>query len=444
LLTGQRILVECAAARPVEAVNNKAETFRDMNYMLNKIGVLCSVACLTIPTLRGASFDWPQWRGPDRSDVSKETGLLKTWPAEGPKRVWLYEHAGEGYSGPAIVSGKLFTMGTRDGSECVLALEADTGKELWAAKTGSVFKESRGNGPRATPTVDGDRLYAMTAEGVLACVNVADGKVLWKQNMADLGGKRPTWGYTESVLVDGDHVVCTPGGPKGALAAFDKMTGKPAWQSDKFTDSAHYASIVAADLNGGRQYIQLTAQSIVGISAKDGSVLWKSSFPGRVAVVPTPICKDNCVYVTAGYGAGCKLVRIGAGNEVSDVYENKVMKNHHGGVILVGDYLYGHADPGWTCQNFKTGEEVWNYRGFGKGAIAFADGMLYCLDESNGSVALIDASPKGWQEHGRFKLDPQTTIRTAQGRIWTHPVISNGKLYLRDQDLIYCYDVKAR
>ncbi len=229
---------------------------------------------------------------------------------------------------------------------------------------------------------------------------------------------------------------------KGAIAALDKKTGEVVWRSTEFTDGAQYSSLVPAKINGTPQYVQLTMESIVGVNARDGKVLWKSPFPGKTAVIPTPIVRDNLVYVTAGYGVGCKQIKIGANNEVTTVYENKVMKNHHGGVILVGDHIYGHADAGWTCQDFKTGEEVWNHRGFGKGAVAYADGMLYCIDEGSGQVALVEASPKGWQEHGRFKLDPQTKIRSPQGRIWTHPVISNGKLYLRDQDLIFCYDIK--
>lgn len=401
--------------------------------------------CLIQQSLCAASFDWPQWRGPDRTDVSKETGLLKSWPAEGPKRVWLYESAGEGYAGPAIAGGKLFTLGTRDETECLLAIDAGTGKELWVAKIGSVFRERRGNGPRGTPAVDGDRVYAMSGQGMVVCAAVADGKVIWQQSMTDLGGAVPNWGYTESVLVDGDRVICTPGGGKGALVALDKKTGKPLWQSAEFTDPAHYSSVVAADINGTRHYVQITERNVVGIAPKDGKLLWKSDFPGRTAVIPTPIVKDNQVYVTAGYGAGCKLIKIGPGNEASDVYKNAVMKNHHGGVILVGDHLYGHSDgPGWVCQNFKTGEEVWSERNaLGKGAIAYADGRLYCLDEGNGTVVLIEAMPSGWKEHGRFKLDPQSKVRAQQGRVWTHPVISNGRLYLRDQELIYCFDVKA-
>ena len=403
-----------------------------------------SIALALAPSLSGVADDWPQWRGPDRTDVSRETGLLKEWPAGGPKRVWLYQNAGNGYSGPAIAGGKLFTMGTRDGAEVLLALNADTGGELWTARIGPILQNGWGDGPRGTPTVDGDRVYTLGGQGTLICANVADGKVLWSQTMQDLGGKIPGWGYTESVLVDGDKVVCTPGGSKGAIAALDKMTGKPVWQSKEFTDGAQYESIVPMDHDGARQYVQLTSQNLVGVSAKDGRLLWKSPFPGRTAVIPTPIVRDSYVYVTAGYGAGCKLVKIGADNQASDVYDNKEMKNHHGGVVLVDDHLYGYSDGvGWLCQDFKTGKPVWSERNaLGKGAVSCADGMLYCLDEGSGAVVLVDASPEGWKEHGRFKLDPQTKIRNPQGHIWTHPVISNGKLYLRDQDIIYCYDVK--
>lgn len=403
--------------------------------------ILGFLAALAIPA---EGLDWPQWRGPDRTDVSKETGLLKKWPADGPQRIWLFENAGSGYSGPAIVQGRLYTLGTRDDNEIILALDANTGKELWVSKIGGVLRNGYGNGPRGTPTVDGDRIYAMSGKGDLVCASLADGKVLWQASMldSDLGGKRPGWGYTESVLVEGGRVFCTPGGTKGALAAFDKVTGKKAWQSSEFLDPAHYSSIIPADLNGARQLIQRTEKSIAGINASDGKLLWKTEFPGRVAVIPTPIYREGNVYVTAGYGAGCKMVKVEAGNQVKVVYENRVMVNHHGGVVLVGDYLYGHSDSGgWVCQNFKTGAQVWAAKKLGKGAVSCADGMLYCLEEGSGTVALVEASPAEWKEHGRLKLSPQTKIRSDQGAIWTHPVISNGKLYLRDQDLIYCYKI---
>jgi outer membrane protein assembly factor BamB len=402
-------------------------------------------AALTASTVFIASADWPQWRGPDRTDVSKETGLLKNWPKEGPKRIWLFENAGIGYSGPAVVGAKLFTMGVRDGTEQLIAVDAKEGKELWSSKIGEILNNDWGDGPRGTPTVDGARIYAMSGRGNLLCANAADGKVLWQRSMSEFGGQRPGWGYTESVLVDDNKVVCTPGGTKGAIIALDKKTGEPLWQSKDFTDGAQYSSIIAAEHNGVRQYIQLTKEHVVGLSAEDGKVLWTSDWPGKTAVIPTPVFHDGHVYVTAGYEVGSKLVKLGANHEVSDVYFNKVMKNHHGGVILVDGYLYGYSDgPGWICQDFKTGGQVWAEKNaFGKGAVAYADGMLYCLAESSGTMVLAEASPKGWKEHGRFKLNPQSTQRSPRGKIWTHPVITGGRLYLRDQELLFCYDVKA-
>ncbi len=396
-----------------------------------------------LPSTTWAQNDWPQWRGPNRDDLSKETGLLKQWPVEGPKKVWMSEAGGLGYAGFSVVKGKLFTLGARDQAEFILAFDANTGKELWSAPLGKRLANDWGDGPRGTPTVDGDRIYALGGDGTLVCVNLADGKPVWKKTMQELGGAVPKWGYTESVLVDGNKVLCTPGGGKGTVAALDKLTGKVIWQSTDWTEGAHYSSIIAADHNGKRQYIQLVMSSVAGLDAATGKVLWKAPWIGKVAVIPTAIYKDGFVYITSGYGAGCKQIKIGANNEVTDVYENKVMKNHHGGVILIGDHIYGHSDGyAWVCQNFKTGEEVWASKSLTKGAVGYADGMLYCLEENSGNVALVEATPKGWSEKGRFKLDPQTTQRSKQGRIWTHPVISNGKLYLRDQELIFCFDVK--
>lgn len=413
-----------------------------MTSSLRPFTALIAFSAVTLSALAAGS-DWPQWRGSDRTDVSKETGLLKSWPADGPKRLWLFENAGQGYSGPAIAKGNYYTIGTRDGSEILLVLEANTGKELWTAKLGGILDNGWGGGPRGTPTVDGDRVYALSGPGDLVCVNATTGKILWQTTMKSLGGKTPNWGYSESVLVDGPHLLCTPGGANGTVAALDKLTGKVVWQSKDFTEPAHYSSIVPAQINGQAQLVQRNEKSIFGLAPKDGKLLWQTSFAGRTAVIPTPIVRGNEVYVTAGYGSGSKLVRIAADNQVTEVYDNKVMKNHHGGVVLVGNHVYGHNDNGWVCQDFATGAEIWMNKSLGKGAVSSADGMLYCLDERTGTLVLAEASPTAWKEISRFTLSPQTKIRSEKGRIWTHPVISHGKLYLRDQDLIYCFDVKA-
>lgn len=408
-----------------------------------RLSILASIASVCLATQLSHAGDWPQWRGPARNDLSTETGLLKSWPASGPKQMWIFKEAGLGYSGFSISDGRLFTMGARGNQEFLICLGAKDGRELWATPIGGTYPNNWGDGPRGTPTVDGKFVYALAAQGGLICADVSKGKVVWKADMKDFGGKVPGWGYCESVLVDGNKVVCTPGGGKGAVVALDKKTGAVLWQSKDFTDEAHYSSIITADLNGAYQLIQLTPKTIVGLNSKDGSVLWRSDWQGRTAVIPTPIYKDGHVYVTSGYGVGCKLVKVGQGNQVSDVYVNKVIKNHHGGVVLVGDHLYGHSDgAGWTCQNFLTGEEVWSSKAFGKGAVTFADGMLYCLEEGSGTVVLAEASSKGWSEKSRFTLSPQTQLRKRDGRIWTHPVISNGRLYLRDQEIIYCFAIK--
>ncbi len=409
-----------------------------------------TLAILSLLSLVSTSLlpaaDWPQWRGPERTDIGSETGLLDEWPEGGPKRVWLYRNAGVGYAGPAIVDGRLYTMGTRDDVPVIFALDAKTGKEIWVQEFGTeTFENGWGDGPRGTPTVDGKVLYALSGGGMLVCARTTDGKIVWQKSMGELGGKPPSWGYSESPLVDGPLVVVTPGGSKGAIAALDKKTGALRWQSKDFTDGAQYSSLIIAKHNGSRQYIQLTMKSVVGVDAQNGDVLWETDWPGRTAVIPTPIFDDGHVYITSGYGVGCSLFKIGAGNRVESVYRNKVMKNQHGGVILLDGHLYGYSDGvGWACQEFKTGELVWNEkRAFRKGSVAYADGKLFLVDKDYGNVALIDATTKGWKERGSFKLDPQTELRKPRGKIWTHPVILDGLMYLRDQDLIYCYDVKG-
>jgi outer membrane protein assembly factor BamB len=403
-----------------------------------------SLFFLTLSAAISLAGDWPQWRGPNRDDVSTETGLLKTWPAEGPKRAWLFENAGMGYAGFSVASGRLFTMGTRDGKEILLALDATTGKEQWATPIGDILGNGWGDGPRSTPTVDGDRVYAMSGKGNLVCAAVATGKMAWTVSMNSLGGSTPGWGFTESPLVDGKHVICTPGGNKGTMAALDKMTGALVWQSAEITEGAQYSSVVTATIGGKKQYVQLVMQTIFGVDPANGKVLWRSAWPGRTAVIPTPIVKGDEIFVSSGYGVGCKKVKIN-GTEAVDVFMNKDLANHHGGVILVGNLLFGHSDKaGWTCMDFTDGSVKSVVKGVGKGAIAYADGLFYTLGEKSGEVALMEASATGWTEKGKFTLSPQAAARNPKGAVWVHPVIAHGKLYLRDQEFIYCYDVKGK
>lgn len=410
---------------------------------------LPAASLLALCAFTGTAADWPQWRGPNRNDHSPDKGLLKQWPEGGPKRVWMTKDAGLGYSGYSIVGDRLFTMGLRDGKEYVIALNTKDGSELWSAVAGERYPNKWGDGPRTTPTVDGDRVYGLGGQGLLICAKAGDGKILWQKSLVtDLGGQLQNWGYTESPLVVGDKVIVTPGGSQGTMAALNKNTGAVIWQTKELTDPAQYSSPILIQHAGKPQIVQLVGKRIFGVNPDTGAVLWKSDFPGQVAVIPTAVDGGNgLIYVTAGYGVGCQLVKIAAdGQSAETVYAgNKVMKNHHGGVVLVDGHIYGHSDPGgWACQELATGKEVWSTKEFGKGAVHYANGMLYCLSEGNGEVALVEASTKGWNLKSRFKLDPQSTQRSRDGRIWTHPVVINGRLYLRDQEYLYCYDVKGQ
>jgi outer membrane protein assembly factor BamB len=389
---------------------------------------------------------WPQWRGLNRDDISRETGLLQEWPEGGPEQLWTTDQGGLGYAGFAVVDDQVFTLGADDGGEFAICLNARDGSVIWRTEVGDRFENRWGDGPRNTPTIDGERVYFLSAGGTLKCLKRDDGEAIWSVSLTeDFGGTLPYWGYSESPLVDGDQLVCTPGGEQGAMIALDKRTGKTIWRSESFPDPCHYSSIVAADINGKRQYVQLVEKAVVGVDAGTGQLLWREDWGGRVAVIPTPIVDDKRVYVTSGYEAGSMLLDVSDSDNVNRIWFSKRMKNHHGGVILLDGHFYGYSDRvGWLCQSAETGEIVWrNEEGLGKGAISYADNRFYLLDEKSGEVVLIAASPEGWQEHGRFQLDPLSNQRKPDGGIWVHPVISNGRLFLRDQEHISCYDISA-
>jgi outer membrane protein assembly factor BamB len=411
-----------------------------------KSRTLLLLACVCAPI----AADWPQWRGADRTDVSGETGLVAAFRRGSPPLFWTNKDAGLGYAGPAVVGDRLFTMGAFGQEERVYALDVHTGKQRWQAPIGPLLTNHWGDGPRGTPTVDGDLLYALGGQGNLVCVETATGKPRWRVSLPDdLGGTLPNWGYTESPLVDGDRLVCTPGGARGTLAALDKKTGKVLWRSKGLTDGAAYSSAVVAEVGGVRHYVQMTPQGVVGVAADDGRLLWRSEIGANsTAVIPTPIFHDNCVLVTSGYGSGCGLVKLTpdgqGGVAASQLYANKNMVNQHGGVVRVGEHLYGYSDNGgWECLNFKTGDVVWSERRkLGKGSLTCADAHLFCYNQDDGTLAVIAASPAGWKEVGRFKIPQESSRRSPSGGVWTHPVVANGRLYLRDQELLFCYNLK--
>lgn len=394
--------------------------------------------------------DWSQWRGANREGIQKETGLNLDWSEKTPALLWVFRQAGSGYSAPTIVGTTLYCQGAAENSDFAFALDTRTGNLKWKQILGEEFIQDRGNGARGSVTVDDGKLYLIRGGGQVHCLSAADGKMLWQKDFEkDFGGKiMSKWGYSESPLVDGNLVICTPGGSKGTLIALDKNTGIVVWVCKEWTDDTGYSSPIVAEVNGIRQYIQQASKGVAGVSAKDGKLLWKVDIEGyRVAVIPTPIYKDNIVYVTTGYNAGCTAIRLtktGDTFKAETVYSNKNMVNHHGGVILINGYIYGYSDPsGWVCQNMKTGEQVWTQRikEVGKGSVFAVNDRLLLLDERTGLLTVVAASTDGWKEFGRMKFQERTQMQTMDNMVWTHPVVANGKLYLRDHDLLFCFDL---
>jgi outer membrane protein assembly factor BamB len=415
---------------------------------MSRSTILLALATILLSNVfPAASADWPQWRGPQRDGISPETGLLKEWPTNGPPLVWKSTGLGGGYTTPAVAGGHIYGAGYRGEDEAVWCLDAKDGKELWSVTTGPAARNiGYPDGPRATPTVDGELLYTLGAAGNLVCLETATGRERWrKEYKQDFGGRMMSgWGFSESPLVDGDKLLCTPGSTKGTIVALQKKSGELLWQTKDWTDRSAYASIIQAEIDGTKQYIQITDVSVAGIGADDGHLLWRASRQGSTAVIPTPIYYDHHVFVTSGYRIGCNLFKItseGSGFKAEQVYANHDMENHHGGVVRIGEYLYGHSDSkGWVCMEFKTGNVVWAKGGVGKGSVSYADSHLYMRSEGGkGNVALVEATPESYKEKGRF-AQPNRSGKNS----WPHPVIAGGKLYLRDQDVLLCYDVKQK
>src|SRR6266498_1159499 len=403
-------------------------------------GAVVLLVCLIGEASGQTPGEWPQWRGPNRDGISKETGLLKQWPAQGPPLVWKMAGAGRGYSSMAISNGRLFTMGLRGDREFVIAFDTATGKQAWATPNGNAFRNDRGDGPRGTPTADGDKVYSLGGEGDLSCIESGTGRLVWSINvLRKFGGSNITWGISESPLVIGEKVLVNPGGPGASIVALNKKDGSLIWKSQ--SDTAGYSSGVALEAGGVNQVVFFTSRRAVGLDLRDGRLLWEYERPSNdTANVATPIVRANRVFISSDYGTGGGVVEIKPGSKgfmAQEVYFTKEMRNHHSSSILVGDYLYGFSSSILTAMRFDTGEIAWRDRSVGKGSIVYADGNLYCFSE-NGVVGLVEATPQAYHEKGRFQIQ-QDSLPT-----WTHPVIAGGRLYIRDQDTIYVFDVKAK
>ncbi len=404
-------------------------------------GGLCTVAR---PAAVNEPF-WPQFHGPNRDNLSTDTGLLKKWPHGGPERLWTARGIGHGYASVAIAGGAVYTAGNVHDRTAVTAMDM-TGRIRWQAANGKAWMKPQG-GARATPTVDGDRLYHKNPFGDVVCLNAKTGEQIWGLNiLAEFGGENITWGLAESLLIDGPRLICCPGGPETAVVALDKMTGTTVWKSPSTGDQAGYASPLLAEHQGLRMIAVLTSKAMIGVSANTGALLWrvKRETPYDEHI-NRPIVHDGHVFFATDWRLGGELLKIRVdGQRVSlqPVWMSKQLDTQHGGIVLVDGYLYGAChrsnNAKWVCLDWKTGQMTYAERGVGMGSLTYADGMLYTLSE-HGTMGLVRATPDAHQVISQFELP-----KGGEGPSWAHPVVCGGRLYLRHGDYLHAYDVRGR
>lgn len=428
---------------------------RGLTYVL-LVAAVSMVAVVVASAATKPSESWPSFRGPGRTAVAPDDNLLTAWPEAGPELLWQTTGAGRGYSSLAIAGGRIYTLGDapstaddKEEQEYLVCFDQANGKPLWKLKVGPIWDKGKPNwqSTRSTPTVDGDHVYVLTPHGELVCSDTS-GKEVWRKDLAKdfEGQKADGWGYSESVLVDGDHVICTPGGEKNTMVALNKLTGQTVWTTARPGDrGAGHASIVIADIGGTKVYVQTTGSGAMGVRASDGKLLWTYDIEQTTAVAPTPILRGDLVFFAAGYGRGGALLKQVAaeGGEVKieEIYPiNRELANKHGGIVLVGDYLYGDSDDRGIpfCADLMTGEIKWKTRGSGResASVAAADGHVY-IRYADGTMTLVKAQPESMKEVGSFKV-PGSGDRPS----WAHPVIFDGKLYLREGDAVLCYQLR--
>jgi len=405
------------------------------------LSALVSVWCLAA-AVGGAQApqEWFQWRGPNRDGISQETGLLQAWPKSGPPLAWRTTGLGNGYSSFSASAGRLYTLGARGGNEYVVALDRASGKKVWEHLNGRRFENDRGDGPRSTPTVDGDRVYAFGGSGDLTALDAASGKRIWSVNVVSkFGGINPYWGYSESPLVLGDRILINAGGRRASIVAVSKADGATLWQ--QHSDGAGYSSPVLMRTGSLNQVIFFTDANAMAVDPRDGRLLWSyGKANNNTANAATPVVRGTRVFVSSDYGTGAALLEIrAAGNLASanEIYFTRDMRNHHSSSVLVKDHLYGFSSSILTALQFDTGRTAWRDRSVGKGSLIFADNRLYLYSE-DGVAGLAEASPEAYREHGRFTIPQQSGLPT-----WSHPIIAGGLLILRDQDAAYAFDVRT-
>jgi outer membrane protein assembly factor BamB len=411
---------------------------------MKKRSLLLSVGFVVLGVSSAAQSPtgWPGWRGADRSGVSRESGLLQSWPAGGPRAIWTVSGLGAGYGSVSVGDGRVFVQGLRDRQSMVHSLDLASGKYVWSKALGTGASNDRGPGPRSTPTLDGDRLYVLSEAGDLLCLRAADATVVWQRNiLRDFSGRNIQWLLSESPLVDGDRVIVTPGGRGAGMVALNKMTGETIWAAKELSDEAGYSSAVVVEFDGVRAYTTFMGSAAVGVRAHDGRVLWRhGSAANRTANITTPVVSGRQVFYTSAYGTGGALLTLSAQSgavRAQQVYFTREMQNHHGGVVLVDGTLYGFNNAILSALDFASGKLLWRHRSVGKGAVTWADGRLYIVSEDN-VVGLAEVSPAGYRETGRFEIRDQGLPS------WAHPVVAGQRLYVRNQGALVSYDIAAR
>jgi outer membrane protein assembly factor BamB len=399
-------------------------------------GILMLVFLTSISAIYAvaAQGEWPGWRGANRDGKSPDTGLLKEWPPEGPKLLWKVDGLGGGFSSATVSNGMTYVTGDVNGELIIFAFDLD-GNPKWKKRHDAAWTKDH-PGSRSTPVVDGDSLYIISGNGLVGCYDAKTGGQKWTQRMRDFDGSVPNWGYAESVLIYENLAIVTPGG-NNCIVALNKVTGETVWKSSGFKAKAHYSSCIAFTHADTPMIAVGTGDGIVCVDARDGRLLWSNPWcAGNTANCPTPAISDGYVFWANGYGKGGICMKLTPGSpSAKEAWTTRDMNCHHGGYLIHDGYIYGNHSSGWACLDLKTGEKKWQEKAVGKGSISFADGMLYLFGENNGEIALATCSPDGMEIKGRFRVQ-------GKGPSWAHPVIIGGRMYLRYDDNLYCYDVR--